>query len=492
MWSDGANVVFRRNRVAKASGASDIGIALTPSPYYIQPYFDETDNTWIVCDYTTIYSTDGATQSLLGSGFTASASATWTGCNLNSVAVLNNRNNHPQIVNPDTHSAVVDLPNWNAALSQEWIDDALAGGLTQEEIDAINIWNASSRCEVMRSYKNYLVALDCYDQNGVRYPEMIRWSSGAEAGDVPPSWDAQITNETAGMYSLSDTPGAMLDGLSLGDYFVIYKDDSVWLMQLIGGDFTMSFRKLFGREGGALSKECIADFEGRHFVMTPDGAYVHNGSQREEVMEKWVYDEWATSVSQTYKTNTKVVTDVPNKEIWIYYPDSTTVSGEATRALIWNWDVNKWTIRDLSGINYISLGRVEPDDITFKLVMADATNKKLYENETGTQELGVDFTGFVERIGLDFGDDRVLKYVSRIVPHIRNSTPTPAPVTIKIYAEEVITESPTEELSVVFTPGTDHDIDCHLVGRWIGVRFEGTELFDMTGFTIEWEPAGYA
>ena len=518
VWSDANNVNFRRNRANKGMGYSDIfGITTTEKPVFLQYFTDSFTNQFLMLSYAKAYKVDGTSETQVGSGYNASQEQSWTGCNLNGVTIVNNRVDHPQVLNPDTFDAMVDLPNWDSPLPED-----VSEGLTAEQIAELDIWGSASRCEVIRPYKNFLIALDNYDQNGKRYPEMVRWSSGADAGDVPPSWNAQAVGEDAGLYSLSDTPGRCLDGLTLGDYFMVYKTDSVWSMQYIGGDFTMQFRKLFGTEGGALSKECIVDFEGRHFVLTPDGAYVHNGSAREEIMEKWVFDEFNDNVNSAYKLQTKVVADHPNKEIWVYYASTASVNGWADRALVWNWDTQLWSTRDLTeGISYIAEGRIDADVVSYpawddklagetwddettywdagvkplnavpmKLLLADYTNNKLYVNETTVQTLGVDVLGYVERIGLDFNEDRIFKYVSRIVPHLRNSTATPAPVTVKIYAEEVISESPTEEASIVFNPATDHDIDCHVVGRWIGVRFEGTELWDLTGFTIEWEPAG--
>jgi len=515
VWSDGDNVTFRRYRANKAEGYDDIFAATyTDKPTFLQYFTDGQSNKFLMMDFGNAYTIQGATETLVGSSFKASREASWTGCNLNGVTVVNNRNDHPQVLNPDTFAEMVDLPNWDSPLPED-----VREALDPETAAELDIWGEASRCEVIRPYKNFLIALDCYDQNGVRYPEMIRWSNGAAAGDVPDSWNPQDAGDRAGLYSLSDTPGRCLDGLTLGDYFIVYKSDSVWTMQFIGGELTMSFRKLFGTEGGALSKECIVDFEGQHFVLTPDGAYVHNGASRQEIMEKWVKDELFENVSPTYKLQTKVVADHPNKEIWIYYTSKDATTEWADRALIWNWDTQLWSTRDLTGISYIAQGRIDPDApnypswdetvgswddqtdfwdngvkplnaVPFKLLLGDYVNNKLYVNEVGVQTLGVDVVGFVERIGLDFDDDRVMKYVSRIVPHVRNQTEVSAPVTIKIYAEEVITESPTEEATIVFTPGVDHDIDCHVVGRWIGVRFEGTELWELTGFTIEWEPAG--
>lgn len=515
VWSDGHNVTFRRNRTNKVKGYEDIfGLTYSASPLYHQYFTDGEQNQFIYASEGSVYTTNGDDDIQVGTGYSASREFPWTGCNLNGVTILNNRTNVPQVLNPETFTEMIDLPNWDATLDTELLDL-----ITEEERTSLDIWGLASRASVIRPYKNYLFALDCWDKNGVRYPSMVRWSSPAESGDVPPSWNPNDPAEQAGLYVLADTPGRILDGKTLGDYFMIYKTDSVWTAQFIGGDFVFSFRKLFGAEEGALSAECIAEFDGKHFVLTEDGAYIHNGATKQEVMEKWVKDELFNNVDPTRKLEVKVVADHSNKEIWIYYTTPASPNGWADRALIWNFDIQEWSSRDLSGIAYIAEGRVTGDQVDLpewdttvgtwdaqtsywddgyrplnsyptKLLLSDYVNRKFYSNEEASTQLGVAFNGWVKRIGIDFNEDETFKYVTRIVPHLRNQTGTAAPVTVTVYAENQMTENPTEELSVVFDPGVDHSVDCHVVGRYIGIKFEGEELWDLTGYTIEWETAG--
>jgi hypothetical protein len=480
----------------------------------IQYYSDGLNNGFLYASEGAISKTNGQADELLGSGYGASRENSWSGCNLNGVSILNNRTDIPQVLNPETYDAMVDLPNWNASL-----DRADYEVLTDAEFAEIDIWGINSRTEVIRPYKNYLFAMDNYDDEGNHYPLMVRWSSPASAGDVPPSWDSFDPAERAGLYSLSDTPGRILDGKTLGDYFIIYKSDSVWTAQFIGGEFTFQFRKLFGAEAGMLSKDCVAEFEGKHFVVTPDGAYIHNGATMQEVMEKWVKDELFNNVDEARRLETKVVADHPNKEIWIYYTTPASTTTWADKALLWNWDTKEWSERDLTGISYIAEGRVQTEindlpswdetlgswdsQITywddgvvplnatpFRLLLSDYVNQAFYANEASVTQLGVPLYGTVERVGIDFNDDEVFKYLSRVTPHLRNTEDSTAGIEVFIKVEDFMSEDTAWESIGTFTPGTDHSLDCSYVGRYIGIKFGGEELWDLTGYTLEWEPAG--
>mgnify|MGYP001098715411 CR=1 FL=1 len=506
-WSDGRNVAFDRQRCQSMKGYENV-FDFTDTvidPLFLIYYTDNIDRFWIYASEAAIYNTDGFTVNSIGSGYSATREVNWNGTNFNSLIVMNNRNDHPQVLDPTAVQneesfigQMIDLPNW-------------AGP---------SPWGAASRAKVIRGYKNYLFALDCYNENGTRYPSMVRWSSPAAAGDVPPSWDPVDPAEQAGLYTLADTPGAIVDGLTLSDYFVIYKTDSVWLVQFIGGSFVMSFRKLFGDEAGCLGTDCIAEFNGKHFVLSTTGAYTHNGATKQEVMEPWVKDEFFKNVSRDRLLETKVVADHNKQEIWIYYVTDQAYLNNPNawpdKALVWHWDVQEWALKDLTGISHIAEGVVEPtiqglDDswdaatgswdtdlpawniqssaqqtIGKGLLLADYTNNLLYANDYTNDHAGEPQLKWVERIGIDFDDDQTYKYIARITPHIIGQNP----VTIKMFAEDNQTGKPTQVFETEFNPINQQWTDCHFLGRYVGIRFESYNQFILTGYSLEWETAG--
>lgn len=513
VWSDGNNINFRRLRTNKTLGYSNPFEVtdLEVFPTYLMPFTDTVDNFWLYASNapdSRILTTDGELVTEIGTGYGASREASWTGCNFNELLVLNNRLDHPQMVQ-HPYNAAVDLINWGTRAADTPPDDP--GNYEW-------IWGDTSKCEVIRSYKNYLFAMDCYDQTGTRYPNMVRWSSPTELGGYPPSWDPDSPSEQAGLYPLADSHGRVVDGLTLGDYFVIYKTDAVWLVQFVGGDFVFSFRKLFGDAAGVLAKDCIAEFDGKHFVLATDGAYIHNASTKEEVMDKWVKDDLFLNVHSDYLFHSKVVADHDNQEIWIYYISKDAPDGEDgpwyDKALIWNWDIQEWTKRDLNGVSYITTGYVIPEgggvddwdsdpqnwdadetrwdgDLAFnqalKSVMLTGYYEKILYADSyieGTSRFNP--TGWVKKVGIDFGSDRIYKQVTRVVPHIISENP----ITIKLYTSDNQTSLPLLHETVTFDPSTEADVDCHVVGRYIGIQFESGEPWTLTGYTLEWEPVG--
>ena len=511
VWSDGANVNFRRNRTNKQLGYKNpFTINSTSiSPIFLKYFTDNIDTFWLYASEETIMKTDGETIATLGTGFNATRSVNWSGFNFNGVLVLNNYNDHPQWLPPSptgsgtyTYDAVEDLFNWGVQAPDSVTPPAEY------------LWTEAARTSVIRGYKNYLFALDCTDKDGLRYPSMIRWSSPAKLGDAPPYWDPDSPSEQAGLYQLTDSPGRIVDGLTLGDYFVIYKTDSVWLVQFIGGEFNFSFRKLFGDDAGMLAKECVAEFEGKHFVLSPTGAYVHNGATKQEIMDPWVKDEFFKKVDPDQLVNTRVVADHNHQEIWVYYTSGSSTSGWCDRALVWNWTIGEWTIRELTGISYIAEGIVErlgagvddwnsdsevwDSDITIwndqvdfnptelNLLLADPVENLLYGNELDIKQAGITMNGWVQRFGIDFNDDFKFKYLSRVIPHVIGTEP----VTITLYSSNTQVTNPTIQQVLTFDPKQDQDVDCHVTGRYLGIKFECNGDFKLTGYTLVWEPTG--
>jgi hypothetical protein len=511
VWSGGDNINFRRGRTnalyANNNPYPDITLAVSPT--YMQYVDINGVSNWIYCSYTgsinIVELTDGSTiTSPEANGLTRdppdptyvynnSRIASWSGCNFNSLVVLNNRLNTPQILEKP-YNVIKDMPFWDAATAP---------------------WDAGSTCEVIRPYKNYLIAMDCYDNVRTRYANMVRWSSPAILGEAPTSWDADAVGEQAGLYPLADTPGRVVDGLTLGDYFVIYKTDAVWLMQFIGGEFTMSFRKLFGGDAGILSKDCVVEFQGKHFVLSPSSCYVHNGNTKEDVMDGWVKDEFFQTVHEDYIESTKVVADHNNNEVIIYFISNSNTATEpyADRALVWDWATQEWSRRELNQISHIAEGYISPTvpsqtwdddsqdwdndtttwdgDVNFSpvfesLLMGGYETQEFYASEY-TRGVNVFYPeGWVERIGIDFNNDRRFKMLERIVPHIDSAEE----VTITIYASDIPDLIPTPQQIVTFDPKVDVDVDVHVVGRYLGIKFSCPGFFRINGYTLEWKPTG--
>ena len=67
--------------------------------------------------------------------------------------------------------------------------------------------------------------------------------------------------------------------LPLGDVNIVYKEDSIWSMAFEGGQSIFGFRQLFD-DVGILGRHCAKSFNNKHFVVSEDDVYVHDGVEK--------------------------------------------------------------------------------------------------------------------------------------------------------------------------------------------------------------------
>lgn len=239
----------------------------------------------------------------------------WTATSFNGLVVFNNTLDPPQAWSPvDPSVRLVDLPNWPSG--------AVAN--------------------VVRAFKNYLVAL------GVSGEErLVKWSHSAAVGQLPTSWDEADATKEAGEVILGGSSDALVDCLPLGGINVIYGQSSINLMSPAPLPFVFGFSEV-SRQAGLLSVDCVTEFLGQHFVLSSDDVIVFSGSGIRSVAEgkirKWLFREMD---SQNYKLS-RVVKNQRAREIWILFPESGT--SLLTKAAVWNWAYDTWTIVDVPGL----------------------------------------------------------------------------------------------------------------------------------------------
>ncbi len=321
VYSDVKNMVFKDARVEKAHGYAAFVSSPTISPCTLHFCPLNLKALWIYTGLDDIYAFDGtptAQKITRASGvYTGSEDDLWTFAFLHGLGILNNGVDLPQLWSPP--------------------------GLNQVLIDLTN-WPASTTCRAIRSYLNYIVALDVTKSTGTRYTQMVKWSDAADPGTVPSSWDTTDATKQAGEHSLSDTPGAAIDCLPLGGSNIIYKEDAVHAQTYIGGRFIFSFQKL-PLSFGVLGKNCIAQMPRQHFVATPDDILVHDGIQAKSVINgtnrTWLFN----NIEPTGIQNAFVLPYYSRSEMWFCFP----LSGQtvSTMAMIWNTAQNSITFRDL-------------------------------------------------------------------------------------------------------------------------------------------------
>jgi hypothetical protein len=431
----------------------------------------------------------------------------WTTTNLNGLLIATNGYDAPQMW-PLNSSGVPaktiplrELQNWSVATTKE------AG-------------NSTNKSEVIRSFRTFLVGLNWTNvvaRNNVE-PRLVKWSTEASYGSAPITWSSSDATLDAGEYELSDTPGSILDGLPLGDSFIIYKNDSIYIMNYVGTPYIFSF-KLLSPTIGALCKNSVVDFEGGHFFMGNSNFYLCNGQTVTPLLtgklRRAVFDEIvAGDLADPTWQKSFVAADHVHKEILACY--ATESSSVVNKAVIWSWENNTFTFRDLPTTSHISTGILaanpggklwstatktwdvdseawgssDYDAHLENLVFADVSNTKFYRDNAGNQEDTSNMTAYIERSGYDLGDPQSVKFVSAVYPQIEVSGNN----TVKVYiGRQMSTEDGiTWEGPVAFNPNTQSKVSCRVSGKYFGIKIESDTDIDwkLHGLAFEVQRSG--
>jgi len=351
-------------------------------------------------------------------------------------------------------------------------------------------WPSGNKCKVIRSFRTFLVGLNWSRTN--EEPRLVKWSTEASFGSPPSTWSETDNTLDAGAYELSDTPGDIIDGLPLGDSFLIYKDDSIYVMNYIGTPYIFSF-KLLSPTIGLLSKGALAEFEGGHFFMGNSDFYVCNGQNvtplLSDKLRRTVFDELNGDNYQ----KCFVAADYVRNEMLACYP-----SGSSTvpdKALIWNWKTNTFSFRDLPDTSHINSGIVEItagatwnaatltwdadsdpwgatnyDNVIKNIVFADVTNTKIFRDNKGNKKDTATMIAYIERTGYDLGDASSVKMVTAVWPELEVSGNNS--VNIYIGRQMSTEEGVTWEGPVAFNPNSQSKVSCRVSGKFFGVKVE--------------------
>ena len=510
-WSSGRNVRFNDGKLIKFTGHEqffDAGAAVTAGLgtnwdggvteqiYHLLPAAGGTNYYWIFCGLKDVGVYDQTTDAAVEITRTAGAgdytatddNVDWTSCIIGGVPVINNG---------------VDTP-------QMWPSLDFTGPTPLEDLTGFAA--AATSCGALRVYKNYLVALDV-TRSGTRYPLLVKWSDSSALGSVPLSWDETDQTTDAGETELpgakTDTNvGVCLDCVPLRDVNIIYRDDSVWSMEFIGGTFVFEFKQIYTTQG-MLARRCAAEFEGKHFVVGQSDIFVHDGSNFQSVIDTKRRDFFYENVDGTYIDRTYVFANYPASEMWVCYIQDKSGALWPNKALVWNWRHQTWGARDLpTNTAYITGGLVDTsvstdvwntsdgtwDDWTvpwgdYGFAPQDqspcmATNGIVYKGDSTTQFAGSNMISSVERTDIPLGQQDEFQRVKAVYPRMSGD-----PVKIFVGSQMAPGKAPNYQTSVTFTPGTDQKIDARVTGTHLALKIQSDDAisWEMSGIDIEYD-----
>lgn len=465
-WTDANNIRFLDGMAMQVLGHKDLYPTPAVTPYHVMPLDVAGVKTWIYCGAQKIYTVvngpthTNITRQTTGSdvNYTATRNG-WTSCLLGGIPILNNG---------------IDAP-------QQWL---LSGRCT-----ALSNWPANTTAKSVRAYKNGLIAL-WITKSGVEYPYMVKFSHPADPGAVPPTWDPADATKDAGEFDLSEGYDKIIDGLTLRDSFMVYKERSIYRLDFTGGPYVLSSTKVLGTSG-AMAKNCVVELDGVHFVLTGSDCIVHDGNTANSVLDKATRRHLFTQINSDYSDRCFVFLNRLYNEVFVCYPElGSTV---CNRAMVWNYVDKTISFRDIPDLNHATNGYVDDtsggtwasasgtwdeqtrawdaaqSSLSRDLSVMASDTGKLYLLDSGTTFDGVAVTSHIEKQGSSFDAAEAVKLIRGIRPRINGGTGT---VTVKVGSAADPYTTPNYTAQSDFTIGSTLACDLFHTGRYMAIRFE--------------------
>jgi hypothetical protein len=489
-WTDALNVRFLDGYAIQFFGKASIYETVQNTPLHLFPLTIEEDRHWIYLGENSAYSVykDTVSGTIIHTDLTTSISTTspnqWTSAVLGGIPVINNGVDSPQ--------------RWDLNLANNFVD--------------LDNWPANTTCSSLRVYKQFLIALGVV-KNGEDYPFLVKWSHPADAGSVPESWDEEDPNYDTGEYPLSEGYDIIIDGMQLRDSFMIYKESSIWRMDLVGAPFIFSFKRVLGTSG-ALNRNCIVELDGYHFVLTGSDVIVHDGQKPRSVLDKKVRRFLFKDMDVESRANAFVFKNPFFNEAYVCYPQ--VGSSVPDKALVWNYLDDTITFTDIPNIYHASFGvdtnaittsawddddQAWNEDLTLwndaetvprraKVLMASADPALYLLDATATDASGPG-ANYVEKRGLFFEEDERRVLIQSIRPRLFGNTGDT--VVIKVGGtDDSPYNDPIWDAEVEFVIGEDVSADVLVDRRYAAFRVEnGTALqWRMDSLDVEYVETG--
>lgn len=476
-WSDGLNARFKDGGVGPFKDSRDLGITFATQPLWAESVPKTASNlaAWLFMSETKGYAYVAGTVTditRVAGDYTGSAFDRWSGGCLGGCSVVNNGIDVPQVwMSSDTSVKLIDLTNWQSGV----------------------------RAKVLRAHKQFLIALNV-TKSGVKYRNMVKWSHPADPGTVPASWDETDPTKDCGEHILSETPGDVIDSLSLRDINIIYKEDSVWGMQYIGGMYIFRFFPIF-LDFGMPRQDCAVEFgQGQHFVFTGTDLKIHDGQTAVSVAQGKM-KKMLEGLSQDQIKTAFVTRNSAENEVWFCWRRRTDAGAGADTAMVYNWQDKTLTLREIPDYRFIAFGPLDPPG-TGTNTWASATEAWEEAHESwgvatvipamprliGLATGRVDWVDsqtsstqkcLLERIGLGVAmranqppDMSSMKLLTRLWPRVSGS---PGEVLfITLGGSEEVNTAPAWEPPQQFILGQDTFVDAVISAKLFAIRIEST------------------
>ena len=488
-WTYAENVAFRGTHIAPATSLWEKDSARFDPAMGIKHIFSvlaADGETWVFCGEDAVYASFGstATDGVISGATAPYNAAEWNGGVFNNLLVIN-------------PIAISSNPVMGVGAPQLWSPTTIATALVN-----LTNWPANYKCRCIRPFKTYLVAMGIQKPAGpTNYVRMVKWSHSADTG-VPSSWDETNPTLDAGENNLPYGSTPIVDGLDLGEAFVIYTEEETWMMYLSNEGDIFKFRRMFS-DSGLIAQDCaVALFPGKHLAVTQNDIILHDLYNRESVIDNrirnWFFDN--VGVAPYY---CRMAVDRIHKEVWIGYP--LTSDPTLSQALVWNYKFDTWTKRDIPVGNAVFSSQTSMLPLvrgrrSGSIVIGAAATPYVYQTnpEVANQYLQ-DATLEKEDVCVLAGprgepviDPNGMKLIRAIWPRFKRHDSSSV-VTVAIATRDHEAGSWVSAGSAAYSPTTSEKVDIYATGRFFKITMTvsfNVGTWQLQSYGIDVEPLG--
>lgn len=493
-WTDALNMRFLNGYVSQFLGHSPAYGVPAVTPYHTVAVETGAIRYWMYASDKKIYVTTitngvavhtNLTRQTAGADVNYAATPnSWTSTLLSGIPILNPGN-------------LVDPP-------QQWSQDLTS------RCKVLDNWPANTFCQSLRAYNNILIALGV-TKAGLNLPYMVKFSTEADPGAVPITWDPSDPTNDAGEFDIAQGGDPIIDGLQLRNSFMVYKEQSCWRLDYVGGTFILSNNKVLGMSG-ALNRNCIVELDGVHFVLTNNDAIIHDGQTAQSVLDGAArltlfqdMDSAATGAAFVFKNPflnevficyASVGFKIPNRALVYNYKSKTVTYREMPNV----YHANYGAVNDQLGRTWASATDPWQQDLarwngpgftpnTARVLLASA-DPQLYLLDSSSAFNGKPVSSYLERRGINFGADEQVVLVKGIRPRITGNVGET--VIIDVGTQDDPYTDPVYK-SITYTIGQQTSADCFVSGRYHAVRFRSGTAFTwrLDSYDMEIEQTGW-
>ena len=210
-------------------------------------------------------------------------------------------------------------------------------------LKALPGWNTDWRCKAMVAFRYFLVALNITESD-VAYPHKLLWSNSAQEGSLPTEWVAAVTND-AGDDILGETSGVIVGAEVVRDSLYVVKEDAIYSMSWIGGEYVMRTDRLKGGVGTRLING-FKQMKGGLAIFTTSDVLFFDGQNSTSLVDGRIRKTIAQEISEELWEFSRVFVNPATSQLLI--AGVSAGSRQLTSALVFNYEENTWGHRRLN------------------------------------------------------------------------------------------------------------------------------------------------